>query len=93
MSLSMTGVELTQEVANRVVALVATKYTGDLVKTYTNLDKDRLAVQIGCVMVGEVVAHKVRPVTDKLVSGTIQGFRNKKAARKTKKDEPKIETT
>jgi hypothetical protein len=67
----MTAVQIAQKAAHMVVALNVSAAVETQLENHTDIDTDSIAVQVGSMVVGQVVANKTDRFTDPIVEKTV----------------------
>lgn len=66
----------------QTISLLVARETRDFVVEHSEIDPESIALQVGCMCVGEIVATKAQPYTDKAVDNAAAWI-NEKRNRKT----------
>lgn len=72
----MNAVQIAQKAAHMVVALNVSAAVETAVENHTELDSDSIAVQVGSMVVGQVVANKTDRFTDPMMEKTVLFVKN-----------------
>lgn len=67
----MTAIQIAQKAAHMVVALNVAAAVDNAVDEYTELDSDSIAIQVGSMVVGQIVANKTDRFTDPVMEKTV----------------------
>jgi hypothetical protein len=68
----MTKTDIAKSAVQMVIALNATKFTEQQVGQHTSLDTEAIPVKVGAMVAGQLIAHELRPVTDKAIDTVIK---------------------
>jgi len=83
----MNAIQIAQKAAHMVVALNVAAAVENAVDEYTEIDSDSIAVQVGSMVVGNVVANRTDRFTDPIMEKAVlfvQTKRPKISLRKSK---------
>lgn len=72
----MTTIQIAQKAAHMVVALNVASVVENAVDEHTEIDSDSIAVQIGSMVVGQLVANKTDRFTDPIMEKAVLFVRN-----------------
>lgn len=67
----ITKTDIAKNAVQMIVALNATKLVKQQVDQRTSLDSETIPVQVGSMVAGQLVALKLKPVTDKVVDTVV----------------------
>lgn len=83
----MTKTDIAKLAASMVVAGKVTQITENQIAEHTSLDSDSTTVHVGATVVGQLVAYKLRPVTDEIVDTVIARYQSYKQKKQNKNAE------
>jgi hypothetical protein len=83
--LELTPITIAQFAVRQIIAMNVADAATIAVDRYTEIDPDSKTVKIGAAVAGQVVAYKLKPITDPMVVKTANKISGWKANRRNKK--------
>lgn len=74
----MNAVQIAQKAAHMVVALNVAAVVENAVDEHTEIDSDSIAVQVGSMVIGQVVANKTDRFTDPIMEKAVVFVQNRR---------------